>query len=52
VGRHESRVEIVLVGADSIETVRQTHSHYFEQRRMAVPLQIGSPVEVDVSRTH
>ena len=25
----EQHVEIVLVGADSIETIRQTHGHYF-----------------------
>lgn len=24
-------LEIVLIGADSIETVRQTHANYFEQ---------------------
>jgi len=28
----ESDVDIVLVGADSIETVRRTHSSYFELR--------------------
>lgn len=27
--RGEAGVEIVLVGADSIETVMQTHGHYF-----------------------
>lgn len=27
--RHHDRFEIVLVGADSIETVMQTHGHYF-----------------------
>jgi len=40
--RTEPRVEIVLVGADSIETVRQTHAHYFEVSRLAVPLPIGA----------
>ena len=25
----EPRIEIVLVGADSIETIHQTHGHYF-----------------------
>lgn len=25
-----SQLEIVLVGADSIETIRQTHAHYFD----------------------
>jgi vacuolar-type H+-ATPase subunit F/Vma7 len=24
-------LEIVLVGADSIETIRQTHAHYFDE---------------------
>ena len=24
-------MEIVLIGSDSIETVRQTHSNYFEE---------------------
>lgn len=28
VGEH-GEAEVVLVGADSIETVRKTHSHYF-----------------------
>lgn len=32
---HEHRdspdVEVVLVGADSLETVKQTHSHYFAE---------------------
>jgi hypothetical protein len=42
--RDESRVEIVLVGADSIATVRQTHGHYFEPRsHLVVPLPIGEP---------
>jgi len=27
--RHHDRYEIVLVGADSIETVMKTHGHYF-----------------------
>lgn len=25
----EDRIEVVLVGADSIETIHKTHSHYF-----------------------
>lgn len=29
--RDERDVEVVLVGADSIETVRTTHSHYFAE---------------------
>jgi hypothetical protein len=28
--RHDQHMEIVLVGADSIETVRLTHGNYFE----------------------
>ncbi len=28
--RHEREMEIVLVGADSIETVKLTHGNYFE----------------------
>lgn len=27
--RQDASVEIVLVGADSIETIMQTHGHYF-----------------------
>ena len=27
--RGQSRVEIVLVGADTIETIMRTHGHYF-----------------------
>ena len=27
--RGESKFEIVLVGSDSIDTIRQTHGHYF-----------------------
>ena len=41
--RNEPRVEIVLVGADSIATVRQTHGHYFEAQKRAVSLPIGEP---------
>lgn len=26
----DSHIEVVLVGADSIETIHKTHSHYFE----------------------
>lgn len=29
--------EIVLVGADSLDTVHHTHSRYFEEEREAVP---------------
>jgi hypothetical protein len=28
--RGAAGVEIVLIGADSLDTVRQTHAHYFE----------------------
>ncbi|HVW88230.1 MAG TPA: hypothetical protein VHC01_02085 [Gaiellaceae bacterium] len=28
--RGEDDIEVVLLGADSIETIRQTHSNYFE----------------------
>ena len=27
--RHDSNIEVVLIGADSLETVKQTHSNYF-----------------------
>ena len=27
--RHETDLEIVLVGSDSIETIHRTHGHYF-----------------------
>ncbi len=29
--RDESNIEIVLIGADSIETIARTHGHYFHQ---------------------
>ncbi len=29
--------EIVLIGADSIETIKTTHSHYFNGKRAASP---------------
>ncbi len=28
--RGQNGVEIVLIGADSLDTIRQTHPHYFE----------------------
>jgi hypothetical protein len=28
--RKEGSIEIVLVGADSIDTIKQTHGHYFQ----------------------
>jgi vacuolar-type H+-ATPase subunit F/Vma7 len=30
-------LEIVLVGADSIETIRQTHAHYFDSASAGSP---------------
>jgi len=44
--RNEPRVEIVLVGADSKATVRQTHGHYFDAPKRAVLLPIGEPTTV------
>ncbi len=29
--RERPRIEVVLVGSDSIETVRRTHANYFEE---------------------
>ncbi len=29
--RERQRIEIVLVGADSIETIMRTHGHYFDR---------------------
>lgn len=29
----EDSIEVVLVGADSLETIRKTHSHYFPRVR-------------------
>lgn len=31
-------IEIVLVGADSLDTIRQTHGHYFSDGRPGVVL--------------
>lgn len=31
--RHDDRLEIVLIGADSLETIRSTHGNYFDKRR-------------------
>ncbi|MEX1125221.1 MAG: hypothetical protein WEE53_06105 [Acidimicrobiia bacterium] len=28
----DSKVEVVLVGADSLDTIRQTHASYFSER--------------------
>lgn len=30
--RDHDQIEVVLVGADSIETIKRTHSHYFAER--------------------
>jgi len=30
--RGSDEIEVVLVGADSIETIKRTHSHYFVER--------------------
>ncbi len=32
--RFDKGFEIVLVGADSIETIMRTHGHYFEERAL------------------
>jgi hypothetical protein len=37
-----NNLEIVLVGADSIETIKRTHSHYFD--RVGTPSQYLSGV--------
>lgn len=29
--RGDDKVEVVLVGADSLDTIRKTHSHYFAE---------------------
>lgn len=29
--RDQEGIEIVLVGADSLDTIRQTHAHYFSE---------------------
>jgi vacuolar-type H+-ATPase subunit F/Vma7 len=36
-----SDLEIVLVGADSIETIRRTHAHYFDQVASSSPYLAG-----------
>ncbi len=28
--RHDANIEIVLIGADSLDTIKQTHPHYFD----------------------
>lgn len=30
--RDDEHIEVVLLGADSIETIHKTHSHYFVER--------------------
>jgi hypothetical protein len=37
-----SDLEIVLVGADSIETIRRTHAHYFDAVESASPFLAGA----------
>jgi hypothetical protein len=34
--------EVVLVGADSIETIRRTHAHYFDRTEAASPYLAGA----------
>lgn len=31
--RHDSNLEIVLIGADSLETIKNTHGNYFDGHR-------------------
>jgi hypothetical protein len=33
--RHDSNLEIVLIGADSLDTIRSTHGNYFDGKRKA-----------------
>ena len=33
--RNQRNVEIVLIGADSLETIKRTHGHYFGQVQTA-----------------
>lgn len=40
--RHDTNKEIVLVGADSIETVRLTHGNYFDAESGTAPA--ASPI--------
>lgn len=42
--QHEGRddLEIVLVGADSIETIKRTHAHYFDAVAAASPFLAGA----------
>lgn len=39
--RNDEDLEIVLVGADSIETIRRTHAHYFDDEPAASPYLTG-----------
>jgi hypothetical protein len=34
--RHDSHVEIVLIGADSLETIKSTHGNYFDGDRDSI----------------
>jgi hypothetical protein len=33
--RHDSNLEIVLIGSDSLDTIRSTHGNYFDGKRAA-----------------
>jgi hypothetical protein len=35
--RTETVYEVVLIGADSLETIKTTHSHYFNGKRSVSP---------------
>lgn len=49
--RDDRSVEVVLVGADSIETIHRTHSHYFAEHAEDLFRQFleGVPVEAPPS---
>lgn len=32
--RHDPHLEIVLIGADSLETIKSTHGNYFDSKRV------------------
>jgi vacuolar-type H+-ATPase subunit F/Vma7 len=42
--RYQGRddLEIVLVGADSIETIKRTHAHYFDRTGSGSPYLVGA----------
>jgi hypothetical protein len=39
--RTETAYEVVLIGADSLETIKTTHSHYFNGKRSVSPFLIA-----------